>query len=111
VLVAACDNPPATPSNGGEPTTGAAAPTRTIPFPGFTVLPNGGTPWPSVTPGSVEDHLNRGNDAFQRDQFDEAIAEYTQAINLQPDLAAAYSDRASAYIEKQDYDHAFADAE
>src|SRR5437868_15072355 len=81
VLVAACDNPPATPTgaltpaNSGEPPTA----TRANPYPGFTVLPNGGTPWPSVTPGSVEDHVNRGNDAFQRDQFDEAIAQYTQA--------------------------------
>ena len=40
---------------------------------------------------------------------DRAIADYDQAIRLDPGLAHAYANRGSAYTDKMDYDRAIAD--
>jgi tetratricopeptide (TPR) repeat protein len=40
---------------------------------------------------------------------DHAIADYTQAIALNPEIAIFYDDRANAYNSKRDYAHAIAD--
>ena len=42
-------------------------------------------------------------------RYDEAIADYTQAVNLDPKDADAYTDRAWAYDDKGRYDEAIAD--
>jgi tetratricopeptide (TPR) repeat protein len=47
--------------------------------------------------------------AFGRKEYDKAIADYTQAIRIDPKFATAYSNRASAYGMKGDYDKAIAD--
>jgi tetratricopeptide (TPR) repeat protein len=41
--------------------------------------------------------------------YDRAIADFTQAIRLDPDDARAYQERAGAYHQKGDYDQAIAD--
>jgi tetratricopeptide (TPR) repeat protein len=41
--------------------------------------------------------------------FDQAIADFTQALRLDPDNANAYNERGSAYAAKGDYDQALAD--
>jgi tetratricopeptide (TPR) repeat protein len=41
--------------------------------------------------------------------YDRAIADYTQAIRLDPDNARAYASRSGIYIAKGDYDRAIAD--
>jgi len=40
-----------------------------------------------------------------------AIADYTQAIRIDPNYASAYNNRGSAYSNKNDYDRAIADYE
>jgi tetratricopeptide (TPR) repeat protein len=47
--------------------------------------------------------------AFGRKDYDKAIADYTQAIRIDPKFATAYSNRGSAYGMKGDYDKAIAD--
>jgi tetratricopeptide (TPR) repeat protein len=47
-------------------------------------------------------------DLIKKD-YDRAIADYTEAIRLDPTLAVTFSGRGSAYYEKHDYDRAVAD--
>jgi tetratricopeptide (TPR) repeat protein len=47
--------------------------------------------------------------AIGRKDYDKAIADYTQAIHIDPKFATAYSNRGSAYGMKGDYDKAIAD--
>jgi tetratricopeptide (TPR) repeat protein len=42
-------------------------------------------------------------------EFDEAIADYTQAIKLAPNEAWNFRGRADAYLEQKEYDKAIAD--
>jgi tetratricopeptide (TPR) repeat protein len=44
-----------------------------------------------------------------RGDYDLALEDYTQAIKLDPNLAAAYFGRGNAYYHKDDYDWAIAD--
>jgi tetratricopeptide (TPR) repeat protein len=47
--------------------------------------------------------------ADQKRVYDQAIADFTQAIRLDPDNAATYRERGNAYSDKGDYDRAIAD--
>src|SRR5271157_2444081 len=42
-------------------------------------------------------------------QYDLAIADFDEAIHLNPNLAAVFDDRGVAYYNKGEYDHAIAD--
>ncbi|MCL2182148.1 MAG: tetratricopeptide repeat protein [Chitinispirillia bacterium] len=53
--------------------------------------------------------FNRGNVAFDKKDFDEAIAEYTESIELEPNNANAFNARGAAYAIKRRYDEAIAD--
>jgi tetratricopeptide (TPR) repeat protein len=53
--------------------------------------------------------LERGNRALDRKDFDTAIAEYTEAIRLDPKSDAAFHNRATAYADKHEYAKAVAD--
>ena len=55
------------------------------------------------------EHLKKGNDYSEKEKWNEAIIEYSKAIELAPDLAEAYNNRATAYTEKGEYDKAIAD--
>ncbi|KAJ8602796.1 hypothetical protein CTAYLR_002605 [Chrysophaeum taylorii] len=52
-----------------------------------------------------------GNKALQAKQYDEAVAHYTQAIELDPQQHTYYSNRAAALTSKGDYSAALSDAE
>jgi tetratricopeptide (TPR) repeat protein len=47
--------------------------------------------------------------AFGRKEYDKTIADYTKAIQIDPNFATAYFNRASAYGMKSEYDKAIAD--
>jgi tetratricopeptide (TPR) repeat protein len=51
----------------------------------------------------------RGTDALIRKDFDQAIAEFTEAIRLDPKLAIGYANRGWSYAKKGEYDKAIDD--
>jgi tetratricopeptide (TPR) repeat protein len=55
------------------------------------------------------EYLNRGIEYSKKYDIDNAIAEFTEAIQLDPDMADAYGYRANMYLGKNDYDKAIAD--
>ncbi len=57
----------------------------------------------------AELHLQKGNDAETKRQFDEAVKEYTAAIELDPDFAEAYMRRAIAYADLSKREEAIGD--
>ncbi len=50
-----------------------------------------------------------GNDYLEKGELDRAISEYDQAIQLDPNLAAAYIERGFAYIDKGEFNRAISD--
>ena len=64
-------------------------------------------PVPALDQSTV--HFYRGTAYYSKDDYDHAIADYDQAIQLQPDNAKAYNNRGLAYAYKGDYDRAIAD--
>ena len=52
---------------------------------------------------------NRGIAYYAEDDYDNAISDFTEAINLDPNYADAFQSRASAYSDEGDHDHAIAD--
>ncbi len=54
---------------------------------------------------------NRAMSERDKGDYDKAIADFTQAINLNSNYVAAYDDRGFAKTEKGDYDGALADVE
>jgi len=55
------------------------------------------------------EHLRQGDSYSNRKLWDEAIIEYSKAIELDPGFAIAYSKRGTAYNMKELYDLAIAD--
>jgi tetratricopeptide (TPR) repeat protein len=51
----------------------------------------------------------RGNAYSSKREYDQAIADFTQAIRLRPDSANAFGNRGTAYYLKGHYDQAIAD--
>jgi len=62
-----------------------------------------------VAPGSAAQHDLKGRTLTASGNYDEAIAELTEAIRLQSDFARAYNARGYVYLLKRDYQHALAD--
>ena len=55
-------------------------------------------------PVTAEDHYYAGIDRFGEGKLDEAIAEYTRAIEMDPKFADALHGLAQAYHAKEDFD-------
>jgi tetratricopeptide (TPR) repeat protein len=58
---------------------------------------------------TAELHFEQGNKLVNQGHYDEAIDEYTKAIELNPNLIKAYNNRATVYYYKEQYDLAIAD--
>ncbi|MEA5514653.1 tetratricopeptide repeat protein [Nodularia sp. UHCC 0506] len=58
---------------------------------------------------TASDFLSLGINNMQHGNYQEAIENFNQALQLQSDLALAYSDRCQAYLELQDYHQAITD--
>jgi tetratricopeptide (TPR) repeat protein len=59
--------------------------------------------------GSARRHFNQGVANYNSGDYEQAIADYSKAIELDPDDATAYSNRGSAYKESGDLEQAIAD--
>ena len=74
-----------------------------------TVAPPLQTITPPGSAAGADFYLKRGEDFSGVHQYDRAIADYTTAIQLNPDYAEAYNDRGFAYYLKGDAERAIAD--
>ena len=59
--------------------------------------------------GTAEEYLHRGEDRAGKKDYDGAIADYNNALQLKPDYAEAYNDRGFAYYLKGDFERAISD--
>jgi len=68
------------------------------------------TPVPKpVQVSPATEAFNRGNAAMNAKNYDQAIEEFTEVINLDPNYTQAYINRSRAYEQKDDFDRAIAD--
>src|SRR5689334_20148740 len=58
---------------------------------------------------TAQAYLQRGDSYADRHEYDRAIADYTQAIHLQPEYAEAYNNRGYAYYWQGQYPNAITD--
>ncbi len=56
-------------------------------------------------------YFRSGNKHLNKGEYDRAIADYDQAICLDPKYVAAFCNRGAAYQGKSEHDHAFADCD
>jgi len=63
----------------------------------------------SVYAQTAQEYLRSGNDDFKQGSFDQAIVDYTRAIDINPNLAKAYNNRGVAYAREGSLPRAIAD--
>src|SRR4030067_1112116 len=57
----------------------------------------------------AQQHINKGNEYYNQGQYDEAITEYSEAIELEPTNSEYYYNRGNAYLKKGQLQIAVAD--
>jgi tetratricopeptide (TPR) repeat protein len=60
-------------------------------------------------PNTAEGFVERGNSCVDKGDYDQAIANYNEALKLDPNFAAAYYQRSNAYRLKGDHNRTIAD--
>jgi tetratricopeptide (TPR) repeat protein len=63
----------------------------------------------SSAPKTAGAFFDRALLSQNREEYDNAIADYTEALRIDPNFVAAYHNRGGAYYNKGDYDRAIAD--
>ena len=63
----------------------------------------------SLPPTVARSYFHRGFAYFQKDQFEKALADYSEAIRLDPKYAAALRDRGYVHVLSGDAEHGLAD--
>lgn len=64
---------------------------------------------PLVTPTTAADFETRASRRYDESRYDQAIADYTAALKLDPKLTSAIVNRGWAYLAREDYETASAD--
>jgi tetratricopeptide (TPR) repeat protein len=84
-----------------------------VPTPVPTALPPTDTPTPAPPPPTpppaaspAQEHFEKGFDYFQQEKWDEAIAEFQEAIRLDPDFALAYMALGYSHVNKGEFEQA-----
>ncbi|MFP4439637.1 MAG: tetratricopeptide repeat protein [Chloroflexaceae bacterium] len=80
-----------------------AAPPPPPPEPPAGSVPVNEASPPPATSAPAKTHFNRGQEYAEKGEYDQAIAEFTAAIELKPDYAEAYTGRGRAYYRKKNY--------
>jgi tetratricopeptide (TPR) repeat protein len=62
-----------------------------------------------IKPQTADDYFKRGNDYRNKNDYQKAITDYTEALRLDPQLAKAFLNRALAHFLLKDFDTAIAD--
>jgi TonB family protein len=92
-------------SAGTEPSKASA---KTEKDPSTAEIQRDPRPWfENLRPGAA--YIDRGRTYILQDDNDRAIADFTKAIELDPEGASAYNHRGVAYAGKLDFDNAIAD--
>ena len=65
----------------------------------------------ALSQNSEKDYFQQGKVHLEEDNLQQAIESYTQAIEVNPDLAEAYSNRGFAYLEQENSQQAIEDLE
>jgi tetratricopeptide (TPR) repeat protein len=103
--------------SGGWSSTSSNPSTRRIDV-GFRVVCNAANTPPNPTPAPApsqnnaqlaEAAFNRGSAAYNQENYDRAITEFTEAIRLNPNAGAYYAVRGWAYFNKENWNRAIAD--
>jgi tetratricopeptide (TPR) repeat protein len=71
-----------------------------------TPAPEPSVPTPPPADSAAVEHFGQGFDYFQQEKWDEAIAEFQEAIRLDPDLALAYMGLGYSYVNKGEFGQA-----
>jgi tetratricopeptide (TPR) repeat protein len=78
-------------------------------LPGPRPVAQVGTPTALPVLTSAEAYFARGDDDFDQGNYEQAIADYSRAIELKPDYAEAYNNRAYTYMKVENYAPALPD--
>src|SRR5215470_2695496 len=62
-----------------------------------------------VAANDADDYSNRGLKWLSKNEYDKAIADFTEALKLEPKRLTAYFNRGIAWFQKKEYDKAIAD--
>ena len=88
-------------------------PTAALPAPVPTALPPTATPTPvppvPTPPPAVSpavEHFDKGFEYFQQEKWDEAMAEFQEAIRLDPEFGEAYEGLGYSYVNKGEFEKA-----
>jgi len=73
----------------------------------FCVLDGG--PAYGQQPQTAQEFFDRGNKAYEKRDYDAAIADYTEAIKLKPGAWGAFGNRGRSYLERKNNQAALAD--
>jgi hypothetical protein len=98
---------PVPPTDTPVPQTDTPVPPTDIPVPP-TDTPAPAPPAPTPTPvaSAAEEHFEKGFEYFQQEKWDEAIAEFQEAVRLDPDFALAYMALGYSYVNKGEFEQA-----
>ena len=88
---------------------GAQGAVRSAPANTWCITTHAAASQPPVALTTAADYFQRGDYDYDRGDCDAAIADYSQAITLDPAFAEAYNNRAYTYMMRQEYDRALPD--
>jgi tetratricopeptide (TPR) repeat protein len=73
-----------------------------------TPIPTPPPPTPTPVASAAEEYFEKGFDYFQQEKWDEAIAEFQEAIRLDPAFSAAYLGLGYSHVRKGEFEQAIA---